>query len=116
MFMSLLFTFEIIKDASAFLLLTLILTFIPVIIIILYSIKAGQDGSRLSHDEFSDTIEKDDDTFWKMGLFYHNPNDPSIFIGKRVGVGWSVNHARWQTWFMYLAIITFAVINILLSK
>lgn len=33
----------------------------------------------------------DDDRFWKGGLLYDNPDDPSVFVPKRAGVGYTVN-------------------------
>jgi uncharacterized membrane protein len=33
----------------------------------------------------------DDDRYWKAGFFYINRNDPSVFVPKRFGVGWTVN-------------------------
>ena len=33
----------------------------------------------------------DDDSNWIFGIFYNNPNDPSLFVQKRFGVGWTVN-------------------------
>lgn len=33
----------------------------------------------------------DDDSNWIFGTFYYNPNDPSFFVQKRFGVGWTVN-------------------------
>ena len=33
----------------------------------------------------------DDDRYWKAGFFYLNRNDPSVFVPKRFGVGWTVN-------------------------
>lgn len=33
----------------------------------------------------------DDDNNWLLGTFYNNPNDPSLFVQKRFGVGWTVN-------------------------
>lgn len=33
----------------------------------------------------------DDDNNWLFGTFYNNPNDPSLFVQKRFGVGWTVN-------------------------
>lgn len=39
-------------------------------------------------------MDKDDDKFWKGGLFYFNPNDPSIFVEKRFGIGWTINLAN----------------------
>lgn len=36
----------------------------------------------------------DDDTSWKAGMFYVNPDDPSIFVPKRMGTGWTINLGR----------------------
>ena len=33
----------------------------------------------------------DDDSFWILGFIYNNPNDPSLFVTKRFGAGWTVN-------------------------
>ena len=33
----------------------------------------------------------DDDNFWILGFIYNNPDDPSIFVNKRFGAGWTVN-------------------------
>lgn len=33
----------------------------------------------------------DDDDLWILGFLYNNPNDPSLFVQKRFGVGWTVN-------------------------
>lgn len=64
----------------------------------LYSIKVGQSGSRLSPSTFGDKVEGvttiDEDQYWKLGLFYFNKEDPSLFVEKRFGVGWSINFSR----------------------
>lgn len=33
----------------------------------------------------------DNDSNWILGTFYNNPNDPSLFVQKRFGVGWTIN-------------------------
>ena len=33
----------------------------------------------------------DNDDNWILGTFYNNPNDPSLFVQKRFGVGWTIN-------------------------
>lgn len=33
----------------------------------------------------------DNDDNWLFGSIYNNPNDPSLFVQKRFGVGWTVN-------------------------
>lgn len=36
----------------------------------------------------------DDDAFWKLGMFYVNPDDPSVMVPKRAGVGYDMNYAH----------------------
>ncbi|MCH4886678.1 hypothetical protein EZV73_03815 [Acidaminobacter sp. JC074] len=108
--MTLFFTLGIIIDAKLLLAATLILTFIPVVIILIYSLKYRQDGSK-DADE-SDFIEKDDDRFWKLGMFYFNKNDPSIIVAKRAGIGWTINHSRWQAWAFYVIVIATIILAI----
>lgn len=33
----------------------------------------------------------DNDDSWILGSIYNNPNDPSLFVQKRFGVGWTIN-------------------------
>jgi uncharacterized membrane protein len=49
----------------------------------------------------------ENDEFWKWGIMYNNPNDPTIWVEKRVGIGWTLNFAHKESWviiFMILAI------------
>jgi len=56
----------------------------------------GQGGSRLRSGSGADTgrINRDDDRFWKWGMFYYNPDDPALFVEKRFGIGWTSNFAN----------------------
>jgi uncharacterized membrane protein len=36
----------------------------------------------------------DDDSHWKAGLFYVNPDDPALLVPKRLGIGWTINFGR----------------------
>lgn len=38
------------------------------------------------------------DSHWKAGIFYYNPNDPAIFVSKRVGIGYTMNFANLWSW------------------
>lgn len=58
----------------------------------------GQSGSRVFRMQRSDTILVDDDAYWKLGLFYYNPGDASLFLPQRSGFGWTVNWARPAVW------------------
>ncbi|MGB3366147.1 MAG: DUF5808 domain-containing protein [Acidaminobacteraceae bacterium] len=61
----------------------------------------------------NDTIEGNDDNFWKYGLFYYNKNDPAILVKKRVGIGYTFNHARKSVIIFYVTLVTIIVLSIL---
>ncbi|MEG0258666.1 MAG: DUF5808 domain-containing protein [Lysinibacillus sp.] len=42
----------------------------------------------------SEIMDVDEDRFWKGGLIYINRQDPSVFVEKRFGVGWTMNLAN----------------------
>jgi uncharacterized membrane protein len=31
------------------------------------------------------------DACWKLGIFYFNPADPSVFVARRFGIGYTFN-------------------------
>ncbi|MUK88334.1 DUF1648 domain-containing protein [Ornithinibacillus sp. L9] len=75
------------------------------------SITTGQGGSRvITHDkdEAEKRINRDDDKYWKLGVFYFNKNDPSLFLEKRFGVGWTNNWANPLSWIIIIVIILLA--------
>lgn len=40
----------------------------------------------------------DDDEHWKLGIFYFNPDDASVWLPERFGIGWTMNLARPAAW------------------
>jgi uncharacterized membrane protein len=38
------------------------------------------------------------DTCWKLGMFYFNPDDPALFVEKRIGIGYTINFAHGTSW------------------
>lgn len=61
-------------------------------------------------------VELDDDHYWKMGLFYYNPTDPSSIIGNRFGVGISFNFARgWVKIITVIGLVVFILLYGLLT-
>ncbi len=97
---------------------------VPFVIIIMgYSLyltwKYGQGGEKLflrEAGELPDTVaEADEEDYWKWGVWYYNPNDPSIFVEKRFGIGSTMNMARWQAWAFVAGILLFVVLMMVLS-
>ncbi len=78
----------------------------------------GQGGSRMSpaphaRDSRQPVGDRTEDRFWKLGVFYFNPDDPAVMVEKRFGLGYTVNFARPAAWVIILipllAIIGFSV-------
>ena len=61
---------------------------------ILLAIKVGRADKIESAITEEAIMEIDEDQYWKGGLIYFNKNDPSIFVEKRFGIGWTMNFAN----------------------
>ncbi len=70
-------------------------------------VRVGQGGARLegaaSASALTDGLA--DDRHWKAGLLYYNPEDPSIFVEHRFGLGYTVNFGNGKA----VAFVLFAV-------
>ncbi|KGM44707.1 DUF5808 domain-containing protein [Neobacillus niacini] len=58
---------------------------------IIFAVKVGRADKQSVGEQKEDITDYDEDSYWKGGLFYFNRNDPSIFVEKRFGVGWTLN-------------------------
>ncbi|GGD87806.1 DUF1648 domain-containing protein [Paenibacillus nasutitermitis] len=57
-----------------------------------------------------------EDHHWKGGgIIYYNPDDPSIMVDKRLGVGWTMNMAHPVSWVVLGGILLLPVIIITIS-
>lgn len=75
--------------------------------VIYLGIKVGSDGSRL--DKLENFSFEEDDKYWILGAgFYNNPEDPALFVAKRVGVGYTINIGRPLG--KFILILTFAIL------
>lgn len=98
-------------DQMVMMIMSLVVTFGVIIGAIILSITTGQGGSRISlpSEENPQVIDRDDDQYWKLGQFYFNKDDPTVFLEKRFGIGWTVNWARPAAWLFLIGIIILAV-------
>ncbi|MFL0248955.1 DUF1648 domain-containing protein [Clostridium neuense] len=80
------------------------------------SIKVGQGGSKLKVDienKAQDVDIRDDDRFWKFGnTIYYNKEDPSVFVEKRFGVGWTVNAGSTLGKIFYIVMILILICSV----
>lgn len=68
-------------------------------------------------DAAFDVEAPDNDRFYKLGMFYYNPDDPAVMVDKRFGVGVDFNYAHWQgkAFIVTMLLITCGVIGLLLA-
>lgn len=74
---------------------------IPMFVMILIPIAAIAVGIWITARESAQPGDSPDYTpneCWKWGQIYYNPDDPSIWVEKRFGLGYTFNFARWQSW------------------
>jgi uncharacterized membrane protein len=59
-------------------------------LVIVVTVRASARSARLQPAEAS-TTDRMDDRHWILGSIYFNRDDPSIFVERRFGIGWTVN-------------------------
>lgn len=76
----------------------------------------GQNGARLLRRmEEPATMPVDDDRHWKLGIFYWNSDDASLFVPERFGVGWTMNLGRPAAWAIVIGFVAVIAAFIALS-
>ena len=97
-----------------------VLGMLPVIYV---PIKAGQGGCKLKptvspEDALNESLSakvkvahpgRGDDQYWKLGMFYYNPEDPAVLIENRFGSNGGFNYARLPAKLLVAAIILLLV-------
>lgn len=58
--------------------------------------------------------KRKDSKHWKWGLIYYNPDDPSLYIEKRFGLGQTFNFAHRTAWYLLLFLLLFPVLIVVL--
>lgn len=76
------------------------------------SIVTGQGGSRVNvtNRKTGEIMNRDDDRYWKLGVFYFNPDDPAVWVEKRFGSGWTNNFARPTSWIFLILILLIPIL------
>jgi uncharacterized membrane protein len=99
-------------------LLPLALVFALVAIVVLA--RLGQGGSRMRAADDPRIVnsavpigDRTPDGYWKLGVFYFNPDDSAVLVEKRFGLGYSLNFARPTSWLIVLLILMAPLIPLL---
>lgn len=96
-------------------LVSILISSIMVLAALILSFVMGQGGSRIGKSSTpSNSQPINDDAHWKLGSIYYNPQDPSLWIEKRTGIGWTVNFARPMSWVFLIGVPAIIIIVSLL--
>ena len=60
--------------------------------------RGGGAMARVSADGRGGAMPRDNDRYWKGGIFYVNPDDTALFLPERFGIGWTINLGRPAAW------------------
>jgi uncharacterized membrane protein len=61
------------------------------------TVLARHNRVRVENDEDTGVAHRDDDKYWRGGLFYVNREDPALFVPRRFGIGWTLNFGNPRT-------------------
>ena len=80
------------------------------------AIRYGQGGARLERSAASAPLTNGlaDNSRWLLGVFYVNRDDPSLFVEKRFGIGYTINFGNPKAvalFVAFLAIVAYVVIS-----
>ncbi len=85
-----------------------------VFVLALSTYTVGQMGTRIKIPGVAgeDTGENnlDDDREWKVGMFYFNRRDPSILVGRRFGIGWTLNFGNPRSWVLIASLLSIYIL------
>lgn len=92
------------------LLMFIISAFVAIVILKIYSIYKRNfeivEGEKI--------IDKDDDKYYIAGMFYYNPDDPSLMVEKREGIGWEFNMAKPVAKIIVLFVLILMIVSMVL--
>ena len=95
-------TISLMQAAAFIIIAALVMVLGAVAIAVVY----GQGGSRVfARMQSSGTLTADEDEHWKLGVFYFNREDSSLFLLERFGIGWTFNFARPAVWAIIIGLI-----------
>jgi len=60
-------------------------------------------------------LDRKDSKYWKLGMFYFNPQDKETFVPKRTGFGVTMNFAKSIPLLVFIGAIVLLSVGIIIS-
>ncbi len=96
------------------------LAFVFMLVVIFVLARLGQGGSRMPAGNDARVAhsavpvgDRTPDRYWKLGIFYFNPDDSAVLVEKRFGLGYSLNFARPMAWIIAFLILMAPLVPVL---
>jgi len=106
------------QSLATIVLFPLALLLVLAVLIVLANL--GQGGNRvpvtdstLASTSAAPVGDRTLDRYWKLGVFYFNPDDSAVLIEKRFGLGYTFNFARPIAWIILLLLLMLPLIPVL---
>lgn len=94
----------------------LVMLVVVLVAVIAVTMIYGQNGARLLRRmEEPESMPVDDDRYWKLGIFYWNRDDASLFVPERFGIGWTMNLGRPSAWAIIIGFVVVTAAFIIFS-
>lgn len=74
-----------------------------------YGSDATQQAENITPEMRKLAASRQDDRYWKLGMFYYNPDDPTLLIEDRFGVNTGFNYGRPAAWVFTAALVILIV-------
>jgi len=88
-----------------------------VLVVIVVLVRLGQGGAKGPSAATGVPVgDRTPDKYWKLGLFYFNPEDPAVLIEKRFGLGYTFNFARPATWIIMGLLLMSALVPVVAAR
>jgi uncharacterized membrane protein len=78
-------------------------------LVLVLTIRASARGARVQPADAS-TTDRIDDSHWILGSIYINRADPSIFVERRFGIGWTINVGNMGGLLTMVALLAVAIL------
>jgi len=112
-------TLDIFTNIKLFNIFSFSITGISILGAIILGLILGQGGDRLNLGDSNKSSKNYyiDDKHWKFkNWIYFNPEDKSVFIEKRVGLGWTVNIGRPMGLILFIFPIIIVILSLIFIK
>ncbi|HEY4455136.1 MAG TPA: DUF5808 domain-containing protein [Pseudonocardiaceae bacterium] len=95
---------------------TPVVVVIPILasVAVIFTVLARHNRVRDDGEEDTGLTHRDDDRYWRGGLFYVNRDDHTLFVPRRFGIGWTLNFGNPRAAMLLLGIVAVIVLLITL--